>query len=44
MVYVGLVVKFTGRHMVWFDRLLHYRPGTRRYIYGLLRFLHPDRE
>ena len=44
MIYVGLVVKFIGRRMAWFDRLLLYRPGVRRYIYGLLRFLHPDRE
>ncbi len=33
-----------GRRMAWFDHLLLYRPGVRRYIYGLLRFLHTDRE
>lgn len=39
MVYVGLAVKFISPHMAWFDRLLCYRPGFRRYVYGLARFL-----
>lgn len=39
MVYVGVVVRFTGRHLAPFDRMLGYRPGFRRYIYGLARFL-----
>lgn len=42
MVYVGVVVKFVGRHIAWFDRLLAYTPGFRRYIFGLLRFISPD--
>lgn len=41
---VGAQIIILGRRMAWFDRLLLYRPGVRRYIYGLLRFLHPDRE
>lgn len=40
MVYVGLVVKAVGSHSSWFDRLLGYRPGFRRYIFGLARFIY----
>lgn len=39
MFYVGWMVKIFGRHMGWFDRLLGYQPGFRRYVYGLARFL-----
>ena len=39
MVYVGMVVKTVGRHLGWFDRILAYRPGFRRYVYGLARYL-----
>ena len=39
MVYVGYVVKFFSHHILWFDRLLNYRPGFRRYIYGLARYI-----
>lgn len=39
MVYVGLVVKFTAPRIGWFDRVLCYRPGFRRYVYGLARFI-----
>lgn len=39
MLYVGLAVKFLSPRMKWFDRLLSYRPGFRRYLYGLARFL-----
>lgn len=38
---VGAMVRFFEPHMGWFDRLLGYRPGFRRYIYGLARFLYP---
>lgn len=41
MFYVGYVVKVVNPHMGWFDRLLTYRPGFRRYIYGLARFIYP---
>lgn len=44
MFYVGTVVKFTNSHTAWFDRLLHYRPGFRRYIYGLARYIFPKKE
>lgn len=40
MVYVGMVVRTTGRHLGWFDRMLAYRPGFRRYVYGLARILY----
>lgn len=41
MFYVGFVVKMINPHLGWFDRLLAYRPGFRRYIYGLARFIYP---
>ena len=40
MIYVGFVVKLLSRHSAWFDRVLAYRPGFRRYIYGLARYLY----
>lgn len=40
MVYVGLVVKMLYPYMGWFDRLMRYRPGFRRYIFGLARFVY----
>lgn len=39
MVYVGMVVRVMGKHMGWFDHLLAYRPGFRRYVYGLARYI-----
>lgn len=39
MLYVGFVVKLLQPYLGWFDRLLGYRPGVRRYLYGLARFL-----
>lgn len=44
MFYVGYVVKLVNPHLGWFDRLLDYRPGFRRYIIGLARFIYPKRE
>ena len=44
MFYVGYVVKLVNPHLRWFDRLLDYRPGFRRYIYGLARFIYTKRE
>ena len=40
MYYVGWVVRITSHHLHWFDRLLRYRPGFRRYIYGLARYIY----
>lgn len=39
MVYVGLVVKYIIPHIKWFDRILAYIPGFRRYLFGLIRFI-----
>lgn len=43
MLYVGFMVKLIGRHFGWFDRILGYRPGFRRYVFGLARFLYRPR-
>lgn len=40
MFYVGFAVKTVGKHLKWFDKLLHYRPGFRRYIYGLAKMIY----
>ena len=40
MVFVGAAVKFIDPHMEWFSRLLYIRPGFRRYIYGLARYIY----
>ena len=39
MVYVGVVVRTVGKHIGWFDGLLHFRPGFRRYVYGLAKYI-----
>lgn len=41
MFYIGYTVKLLNPHLEWFDRLLNNRPGFRRYIYGLARFIYP---
>lgn len=41
MVLVGTLVRLLEPHMAWFGRLVCYRPGFRRYIYGLARFIYP---
>lgn len=40
MIYVGMVVKQTGKRLGWFDRLLAYQPGFRRYVYGLAKYIY----
>lgn len=40
MIYVGLVVRFITPRIKWFDRLLAYTPGFRRYLFGLARFIY----
>lgn len=40
MIYVGMVVRFINPRISWFDKVLGYRPGFRRYIYGLARYLY----
>lgn len=39
MVYVGVVVRFTDKYLGWFDRILAYKLGFRRYVYGLARYI-----
>lgn len=39
MIYVGLVVKFVSARIGWFDSVLAYVPGFRRYLFGLARLL-----
>lgn len=39
MLYIGLCVKLLNKHLNWFDTLLNYRSGLRRYIFGLARFI-----
>lgn len=39
MIFVGVVVKIISPRIAWFDRLVCYRPGFRRYIYGLANLL-----
>lgn len=39
MIYVGMVVRAISGQLLWFDKLLCYRPGFRRYVYGLARFI-----
>lgn len=39
MIFVGMVVRFTDKRIGWFDHVLSFRPGVRRYVYGLLRFV-----
>lgn len=39
MFYIGYIVKLLSRHLGWFDRLLC-RPGMRRYVFGLARYLY----
>lgn len=39
MIYCGLTVKLILKHIGWFDRMLGYQPGFRRYFFGLARFL-----
>lgn len=40
MFFVGVVVRFAGKRLGWFRRLLAYRPGFRRYVYGLARYIY----
>ena len=34
------MIKLITPHLGWFDRLLAYRPGFRRYVFGLARYLY----
>lgn len=39
MIFVGMVVKHIGKRIGWFDHVLAYQPGFRRYIYGLAKYI-----
>ena len=43
MLFIGYEIRLLSPHLGWFDRLLANRPGFRRYIFGLARFLYPRR-
>lgn len=38
MIYVGSAVRMIGKHLGWYERVLHFRPHLRRYVYGLRRY------
>lgn len=40
MFYVGYAIKLLNPHLKWFDHVLAYTPGFRRYIIGLARFIY----
>lgn len=40
MYYVGWAVRIVNHHLGWFNKLLKYRPGFRRYIYGLAKYIY----
>ena len=40
MIFVGAMVRLFDRHLGWFSQLLYYRPGFRRYIYGLAQYIY----
>lgn len=40
MIFVGAVVRYLDPHMEWFERVLHCRPGFRRYVYGLAKYIY----
>jgi uncharacterized membrane protein YczE len=43
MFFVGIVVRWVTKYTPWFDKLLAYRPGFRRYLYGLARHIYKRR-
>lgn len=38
-IYCGTAVKFISKRLDWFDRLLGYQPGFRRYFFGLAQYI-----
>lgn len=42
MIYIGMLVKLFSKRFLWFDKILDYRPGFRRYIFGLAHFLYSN--
>lgn len=44
MLYVGYCVKILSRHLGWFDKILGYRPGVGRFLFGLARYIYKKRD
>lgn len=42
MFYVGYAIKLLNPHIKWFDKVLAYTPGFRRYIIGLAKFIYKN--
>lgn len=42
MILVGGTVRYLEPHTEWFAKVVNYRPGLRRYLYGLARFIYPN--
>ncbi len=40
MFYIGYVIKIINPYLGWFDKVLRYVPGFRRYIVGLAKFIY----
>lgn len=40
MILVGALVRLINPYMMWFEKILHFRPGVKRYLYGLAKFLY----
>lgn len=43
MFFIGYVIKMLAPHLGWFDHLLAYRPGFRRYVFGLAKYIYGKR-
>lgn len=43
MFYVGYCVKLLNPHLTWFDKILGYGPGFKRFIFGLARHIYRGR-
>ena len=41
--YEYMMLLFISRRIDWFDRMLGYRPGFRRYFYGLAKYVQAHR-
>ncbi|MDE6359755.1 MAG: hypothetical protein K2L39_00815 [Muribaculaceae bacterium] len=44
MFYVGFAVKIINPHLGWFSHMVCSRPGFKRYVYGLARFLRHNQD
>lgn len=44
MIYVGWIIKIMTPRLSWFDEVLAYRPGFRRYVFGLAQWLYGNKK